>query len=62
LVCIRPQALEWTNHMSHDVIRHDSFLDVSNANQADPDLLRSRPRRFNGPDNSLVFPSLQLDC
>jgi hypothetical protein len=61
LVYIRPQVLEWTNDMSRDMIHHDSFLDVSGFDQANPDLPRSRPRRFNGPDNSLVFPSLRLD-
>jgi hypothetical protein len=61
LVYIRPQVLEWTNDMSRDMIRHDSFLDVSGFDQANPNLPRSRPRRFNGRDNSLVFPSLRLD-
>jgi hypothetical protein len=28
LVHIRPQVLEWTNHMSRNIIRHDSFLGV----------------------------------
>jgi hypothetical protein len=60
LVYIRPQVLEWTNDMSRDMIRHDSFLDVSDFDQADPDLPRLRPRRFNGPDNALLFPSLHL--
>jgi hypothetical protein len=61
LVYIRPQVLEWTNNMSRDMIRHDSFLDVSGFDQADPDLPRVRPRRFNGPDNPLIFPSLHLE-
>jgi hypothetical protein len=60
LVYIRPQVLEWTNDMSRDMIRHDSFLDVANFDQADPDLPRLRPRRFNGPVNALLFPSLHL--
>jgi hypothetical protein len=60
LVYIRPQVLEWTNDMSRDMIRHDSFLDVSDFDQADPDLPRLRPHRFNGPDNALLFPSLHL--
>jgi hypothetical protein len=60
LVYIRPQVLEWTNDMSRDMIRHDSFLDVSDFDQADPDVPRLRPRRFNGPDNALIFPSLHL--
>jgi hypothetical protein len=61
LVYIRPQVLEWTNNMSRDMIRHDSFLDVYDANQTDTAFARGRPRHFNGPDNSLVFPSLRLD-
>jgi hypothetical protein len=61
LVYIRPQVLEWTNNMSKDMILHDSFLDVSGFDQHDPDLPRGRPRRFNGPDNALIFPSLHLD-
>jgi hypothetical protein len=60
LVYIRPQVLEWTNDMSRDMIHHDSFLDVSDFDQADPDVPRLRPRRFNGPDNALIFPSLHL--
>jgi hypothetical protein len=62
LVYIRPQVLEWTNSMSRDMIRHDSFLDVADCDQANHDLPRTRPRRFNGgPDNSLIFPSLRLE-
>jgi hypothetical protein len=60
LVYIRPQVLEWTNNMSRDMILHDSFLDVSGFDQANPDLPRTRPRRFNGPDSTLIFPSLHL--
>lgn len=29
LVCIRPQVLQWTNHMSADMESFDSFLDLS---------------------------------
>jgi hypothetical protein len=46
--------------MSWDVIRHDSFLELSNFDQANPDSPRIRPRRFNGPNNTLLFPSLHL--
>jgi hypothetical protein len=48
LVCVLPQVLEWMNDMSWDMIRHDSLLDVSDFNQADPALPQIRPRRFNG--------------
>jgi hypothetical protein len=31
LAYIRPQVLEWTNNMSTDMIKHDSFLNTSNS-------------------------------
>jgi hypothetical protein len=40
LVYIRPQVIEWTNNMSRDMIRHDSFTDASGFNMADPDIAR----------------------
>ena len=61
LVYIRPQVLEWTNDMSRDMIRHDSFLDVAGSNQVVPDLPRTRTRRFYVSDNPLIFPSLHLE-
>ena len=61
LVYIRPQVIEWTNNMSCDMIRHDSFTDASGFDMADPDIARVPTRQFNGPDNSLVIPALHLD-
>jgi hypothetical protein len=61
LVYIRLQVLEWTNSMINDMIHHDSFLEVAECDQANHDLPRTRPRRLNGPNNSLIFPSLRLD-
>jgi hypothetical protein len=61
LVYIRPQVIEWTNNMSRDMIRHDSFADASEFDMADPDIARVPPRRFNGPDNSLIIPSFHSD-
>jgi hypothetical protein len=61
LVYIRPQVIEWTNNMSSDMIHHDSFTDASGFDMADPDIARVPPRRFNGPDNSLIIPTFHLD-
>jgi hypothetical protein len=61
LACTRPQVIEWTNNMSGDMIRHDSFTDASGFDVADPEIARVPPRRFNGPDNSLIIPSFHLD-
>ena len=33
---IRPQVLEWTNIMSRDMIKHDSFIDAATAPQQGP--------------------------
>jgi hypothetical protein len=61
LAHIRPQVIEWTNNMSGDMIRHDSFTDASGFDMADPEIARVPPRRINGPDNSLIIPSFHLD-
>jgi hypothetical protein len=44
LVYIRPQVLEWTNQMSGDMIRNDSFFDASDPrrSRADDPLTRAR--------------------
>jgi hypothetical protein len=50
LVYIRPQVLEWTNSMSTDMIRFDSFLDVGRfdmAPKSDP-RTRATPGPYNG--------------
>jgi hypothetical protein len=62
LVYIRPQVIEWTNNMSSDMIRLNSFTDASGGfDMANPDIARIPPRRINGPDNSLIIPSFHLD-
>jgi hypothetical protein len=62
LACTRPQeVIEWTNNMSRDMIRHDSFAEASGFDLADPHIARAPPRRFNGPDNSIIMPALHLD-
>ena len=57
---IRPQVLEWTNNMSMDMTQEDSFMDVGHFDNADPQIPRVRPNRFNGPDATLVIPRLHL--
>jgi hypothetical protein len=61
LVHIRPQVIEWTNNMSGDMIRHDSYADASGFDMADPNIDRVPPRRFNGPNKSLITPAFHLD-
>jgi hypothetical protein len=55
LVYIRQHVLEWTNDMSRDMIHHDSFLDVSDFDRADPDLPRLRPVGSMVPPTTLSF-------
>jgi hypothetical protein len=38
LVCIRSQVIEWTNNMSSNMIRLDSFANASRFNVADPEI------------------------
>ena len=38
LVYIRPHVIEWTNNMSRDMIRYDSFTDAGEFDMADPDI------------------------
>jgi hypothetical protein len=37
LVYIRPQFVEWTNNMSHDMIHNDSFFNATDVPQANTD-------------------------
>ena len=60
LACTRPQVIDWTNNMSRDVIRHDSFTVAGGFDMADPDIARLPPRWFNGPDNSLIIQAIHL--
>jgi hypothetical protein len=57
LVYIHPQVLEWTNNMSRDMIRHDTFLDATDNRRAHQEDPRTR-RPFNGP--SILMPRLHL--
>lgn len=49
---IRPQVLEWTNNMSSDMLRHDSFLDVASPPTG------PASSTFNGSD--LIMPRFHL--
>ena len=52
LVYLRPQVLEWTNNMSTDMLRNDSFFDATDSHRALASDPRTRtPRRFNGAGN-----------
>ncbi len=56
---IRPQVLEWTNNMSTDMTRFDSFLDTAQGTA--PHLARNRTR-FNGrEDDNTIIPRLHLN-
>ena len=62
LAYIRPQVIEWTNNMSRDMIRLNSFTEASGRfDMADPEIARIPPRRVKGPDNSIIIPSFHLD-
>jgi hypothetical protein len=62
LVYIHPQVVEWTNNMSGDMIHHDSYTDAGFFDMAGSRHHPSPPpRRFNGPDNSLIIPTFHLD-
>ena len=39
---IRPQVLEWTNQLSTDMIRNDSFFDAADSRKASPSDPRTR--------------------
>jgi hypothetical protein len=53
LVYLRPQVLEWTNNMSTDMLRNDSFFDATDSHRALASDPRTRtPRRFNGGNES----------
>jgi hypothetical protein len=62
LVYIRPQVLEWTNNMSKDMIKLDSFLDVGRSKHAPPIATESdkRPRHLNGRTSTILIPKFHL--
>jgi hypothetical protein len=52
LVYIRPQVLEWTNQMSDDMIRHDTFFNASDSRRSGADDPLTRVRTTALPDGS----------
>jgi hypothetical protein len=62
LVYIRPQVLEWTNNMSKDMIKLDSFLDVGRSKSAPPIATDSdkRPPTLEWPYVSNTHPQVSL--
>ncbi len=62
LMYIRPQILEWTNNMSKDMIKLDSFLDVGRSKTAPPIATESdkRPRHLNGRTSAILIPKFHL--
>jgi hypothetical protein len=65
LVCVRPQVLEWTNHMSCSMIHLDSFFDAPHRDLVAPDDPRTRKRLqapFYGRDNIVTIPKFCIHC
>ena len=42
---IRPQVLEWTTHLSTDMIHNNSYFDVTDPRRDPPDTPRTQRRR-----------------
>jgi hypothetical protein len=63
LACIRPQALEWTNNVSREMISVDSFFDVNMNHHTTTEDPRTRANRCNTPFNgpAVVIPRLHLN-
>jgi hypothetical protein len=60
LVYIRPQVLEWTNNMSSDMIRFNSFIDVTGRlERATSASWKPSHTAFNG-NGSIIVPKLHL--
>jgi hypothetical protein len=59
LVYIRPQVLKWTNNMSHDMIRFDSFTDITRTSDTAGNASWLAPPAFNG-SGSILVPKLHL--
>jgi hypothetical protein len=58
-VYIRPQVLEWTNNMSHDMIRFDSSTDITCTSDTAGNASWLAPQAFNG-SGSILVPKLHL--
>lgn len=52
LVYIRPQVLEWTNQMSVDMIRNNSFFDAADSRRSSADDPLTRAKTVSLPDGS----------
>jgi hypothetical protein len=59
LVYIRPQVLERTNNMGHDMIRFDSFTDITRTSDTAGNASWLAPQAFNG-SGSIIVPKLHL--
>ena len=59
LVYIRPQVLEWTNNMSHDMIHNNSFMDATDSRKTQTSDPRKRQCLFNGDTSSLISTTMQ---
>ena len=56
LVYIRPQVLEWTNNMSSEMIKNNSFFDATASHGALTSTPRSRfDRSFNGATSPHIY-------
>jgi hypothetical protein len=63
LAYIRPQVLKWTNNMSKDMIKHDTFFDAAHSETVAPDdpcLQQRLLQSFNGHDSVVVIPRFHL--
>ena len=62
LVYIRPQVLEWTNNMSREMIRLDTYYDAQPnlRTSTDDPRLRQTPRSFHG-SASVIMPRFHLN-
>jgi hypothetical protein len=59
LVYIQPQVLEWTNNVSNDMIRFDSFTDITCTPNTAGNAVWLAPQAFNG-SGSILVPKLHL--
>jgi hypothetical protein len=62
LVYIRPQVLEWTNNMSCNMIKLDTFLNVSRLQTAPAHTGDSSkyPHSLNGQASATLMPKFHL--
>jgi hypothetical protein len=61
LAYIRPQVLEWTSNMSHDMTRLNSFLDIGgDRHRTDPADPRTRTRSLRINGSIIVLPRFHL--